>query len=404
MSKSAYCVLPWVHLATHPHGGVSLCCVSDHSNNKNMAREYKNGEDRFLRLGRDSIASLLNSDYFREVRQQMLSGQIPAACRGCFRQEEAGVISKRVSERRHYPLSEAKARELTSPDGAIEPDLRFVELRLGNNCNLKCRTCNPASSTKWRADYEALEKELPFVRDYRGMDGFDWAEEPAFWDELEKLTPNLQALYINGGEPMLYRRHFDYLRKLVDTGRAGGIMLSYSTNMTGVPDEVFEIWRQFKEVKIKASVDDLRERNRYIRYPTDWAAVERTLGKLRDGGVSVHILQTVSAMNVFYLDEFEKWASARGFGVAHNFVFDPDYLAVDALPLKVRRLIIAKIAPAIGLERAQAINGLFGRSDDTEKWDRFLKYTKALDRVRGESFESVFPELCALLRQHGFAT
>ena len=24
-----FCPLPWIHLGTHPHGGVTPCCISD---------------------------------------------------------------------------------------------------------------------------------------------------------------------------------------------------------------------------------------------------------------------------------------------------------------------------------------------------------------------------------------
>ena len=36
-----YCPLPWQHLATHPHGGITTCCISDHTDGLNRARNFK---------------------------------------------------------------------------------------------------------------------------------------------------------------------------------------------------------------------------------------------------------------------------------------------------------------------------------------------------------------------------
>ena len=92
-------------------------------------------------------------------------------------------------------------------------DLRFVELRLGNLCNVRCRTCNPASSSQWRNDYRKIEATLDFVTKYGNIDKdeYKWPEEDAFWDDLFESAPNLELVYINGGEPTLIKKHWEYL-------------------------------------------------------------------------------------------------------------------------------------------------------------------------------------------------
>jgi hypothetical protein len=394
-------VLPWNHLATHPHGTASLCCVSDHAEAKDMAWEGRT----LLDLHDCSIDRLLNSETFRTARLQMLRGEEPPVCRGCFESERAGVESKRQREAVTYDLTEEQARQLTAADGSIAPDLRYIELRLGNICNLKCRTCNPASSSKWHGDYAALERKLPFLTAYDTARDFSWPESEAFWSRLLDLSPKVSVLYLNGGEPMIIRRHWDYLKRLVELGRAGEVTLEYSTNMTGIPDEAFTIWRHFRKVLIKASIDDLGERNRYIRHPTDWSAVVRTLDQVREqGGVELMVLQTVSAMNLYYLDEFLAWANGRGLHVAHNFVTDPPYLAPQAIPLALRRAILDKVCAGLPEFYGGPLKSLYGDGDHPELWERWLAFTRGLDALRGESFAETFPELCAQLRGAGLWT
>ena len=95
MSKT-FCALPFVHLATHPHGGVTLCCVSDFTNAMNSSKNYDGKLVQYLNLNENSINEVLNSDYFKEVRQQMLLGKKPEACMRCYNEESAGLQSKRI--------------------------------------------------------------------------------------------------------------------------------------------------------------------------------------------------------------------------------------------------------------------------------------------------------------------
>ena len=152
-----YCPLPWQHLATHPHGGVTTCCISDHTDGLNRARNFKGEYDEFLSLNNQTIEQHMNSDYYKEVRKQMLNNEMPKACMRCYNEEDNGIRSKRDHEKSVFPQNSANwASGITREDGSIDMDLRFVELRLGNVCNVRCRTCNPASSSKWLDDYRAV--------------------------------------------------------------------------------------------------------------------------------------------------------------------------------------------------------------------------------------------------------
>lgn len=396
----SFCVLPWNHLATHPHGTASLCCVSDHEAARDMAWNAR----ELLDLHLHSIDELLNSESFRKVRLQMLRGEEPPVCHGCFDGERAGLESKRQRETALYGLTIDQARAATSPDGAIAPDLQYIELRLGNICNLKCRTCNPASSSKWHGDYAALERKLGFLTAYDTAADFSWPESEAFWNRLLEVSPRLSVLYLNGGEPMLIRRHWDFLRRLVELDRARDVTIEYSTNMTGIPAEAFALWRHFRKVVIKASIDDLAERNHYIRHPTEWALVERTLEQLRAaGGVELFVLQTVSAMNFYYLDEFYSWADERQLQVAHNLVTDPSYLGPLALPLSVRRRALDKLRAGLPESYWRPLISLYQDGDHPQLWQHFVEFTRALDPLRDESFSATFPALCETLRADGYS-
>ena len=81
--------------------------------------------------------AIQNSGSFSRVRREMLDGKKPPQCTRCFDLEKVGIKSKRQYESDRLNFDETKAIEITNADGTInEVSYEFVELRLGNHCNL----------------------------------------------------------------------------------------------------------------------------------------------------------------------------------------------------------------------------------------------------------------------------
>lgn len=408
MSKT-FCPLPWIHLGTHPHGGVTPCCISDHTLGRNRARNFyydtpdpnivsEDGnmstyvarvrKQKMLTLNENTIEEHMNSDYFKEVRLQMLNNIEPAACKRCYEEERNELTSKRQHEAKQYPtITSDWARTVTEDDGTIPMDLHFVELRLGNLCNVRCRTCNPASSSRWVSDYKKIVDSLDFINDgYSWLDhkrDFLWPDNDEFYEDLFECAPNMKVLYINGGEPTLIQAHWDYLQKLIESDRAKDIILWYNINMTNLPDYAIDIWKEFKEARINPSIDDLGHRNNFIRYPTDWITVEENLDKLlAEPKLNVRITQTVSAYNFIHCNTFHDWAPCP---VDINFVYDPSYLSPWVLPSEIRK------DPHVYMwELVQ-----YTKEDkhDALGWEHFCRYNDELDKIRKQDWRNVFPEL-----------
>jgi len=406
MSKT-FCPLPWIHLGTHPHGGVTPCCISDMTAGKNRARNYTDHGDEFYNLNDHTIDKHMNSDYFKEIRLEMLNDVEPKACTRCYQEERKGIKSKRIHESEVYSYYDSSyASRLTGEDGSIPMDLRFVELRLGNVCNIRCRTCNPASSSRWVKDYKEIVDSLDFVNDgYAWLDhkhDFQWPEDENFYEDLFNCAPNMEVLYINGGEPTLIKAHWKYLRKLVESGRSKNIILWYNINMTNLPNEAIPLWKEFKEARICPSIDDLGDRNTYIRYPTNWEDVETNLRAVMHPQLTTRITQTVSAYSYAYLDEFLEWAPVP---VDMNFVYDPDYLSPAVIPPVVRYEIHEKYRKTMGNNHhLGTLLSMYDNDDwDETKWEHFCRYNDELDKIRKhkEGWREVFPELIELLEKHG---
>ena len=75
---------------------------------------------------------------------------------------------------------------------------------------------------------------------------FKWPERKEFWENL-KQYPNVEEIYINGGEPTLIKQHWKFLEDLIREDKAKNISLWYSVNMTRMPDKI-EMWNVFNQV------------------------------------------------------------------------------------------------------------------------------------------------------------
>lgn len=387
---SKVCVLPFTHLATHPDGHTSFCCISEH---KNCASHAKRG-GKAISLNDLSIREMINSDTYKEVRLEMLDGKEPSACRRCYDEERAGIKSKRQEENGRYLESSMPVIENLREDGTIlDMDFQFVELRLGNICNLKCRTCNPVSSSKWKKDYSILQKELDFVTDYSGVDDGVWFEKDSFWGELLHNGKNLKRIYVNGGEPTLVEKHFAFLYNLIERGMASEIDLWYNINVTNLPTNLLTMWRSFKSISVTASIDDLRGRNDYIRSGSEWDVTLLNLSILRSTDwIDLSICQTLSAYNIFYVDKFYEYFGKTGDKIHHNWCYDPEFLSPWHLPDDVKQDIISRCQnmPEYMLNN---ITQTLSKPRDENKFKQFISYNRKLDLLRNTKFSDVFPEL-----------
>jgi organic radical activating enzyme len=414
-----FCPLPWMHLASHPAGYVTLCCESDHTGLRNASYDKtdlscEDGQPSFYNLKYHKLDEVMNSESFREVRLQILDRKIPTQCSGCFEKEAKGLESKRTREMRNFPhFTEKHARSITTNNGTITFQPEFVELRLGNLCNARCVTCNPLSSSQWRQDYLSLSEKFDFLRDrYQLLDndrfvtwptGFadsnvfemDWPKSDIFWDDLFAYSTNLRVIYINGGEPTLIKKHWEFLENLVLHNIAQNVELHYSINATNLPDFAHDIWAKFKKVRVSCSVDAVGERNTYIRFPSVWSVVADNVAKLiSKRTVEVSVTQTISVFNYDTLDVFYDQLTTSGVHVHYNFVNDPAYYSPNIIPQEYRHFLHARYKETLpGYLYNQLVTIYNDTECDIENLKKFKDITIELDKLRGTDFAKTFPEL-----------
>ena len=342
-------------------------------------------------LDNDSLSDIMNSDKFIEVRQAMIDGKRPVECEGCWQDEDKGIKSKREYENERWahiiPLLEKTAR-------LQNIDLRYVELRLGNICNNACLTCNSYSSSKWYPDEKKISKVLPWF-ELRPLENFKWFEKEEFYYDLAEKSQSVEEIYINGGEPTLIKAHFEYLKHLIILGVADKVHLVYSLNMMDIPNNLIELWKDFKQVTVNASIDDLGERNYYIRYPTKWEETIASIDKLTElPNVQWHVTQTVSIFNIYTLNEFGEWLqNTYNKTPHHNYVLYPDYLSLASLPDSVKDELKTHYINKLPEHQRNDLFAKLNVDHDPALLVKARDFIIAVDNARNLCYNDYIPEL-----------
>jgi radical SAM protein with 4Fe4S-binding SPASM domain len=379
-----FCILPWTALEVQPNGTVKPCCMYKDTLKKENGQEYK--------IQKDQFNDIWNSDELATIRKRFLSGTQPRGCHRCWMEELSGKNSKRIRDSRKY-------KHLITEEIIFgKPAPRYLDLKLGNICNLKCRICSPQYSSKWISEqrkYDIIDKNIKYY------ERLDWAEKSEiFWNNIESLIPILEHLDFTGGEPFMIKEHFDLLHKIIKQGYAHKITLHYNTNGTQLPlDALDNIFPHFKSVDVHFSVDGIGKHFEYQRHPAKWDQLLKNLNMWKtyeSNKLDLSICHTVNVFNVLYLPEFIEWTENFDIKIYLNTLHEPLHYNISALPSFLKDVVKDKLLDYIERDFDQIIQ-FMENSDNSYQLKEFKRQIYRMDLVRVESFDKTFPELSELM-------
>ena len=210
----------------------------------------------------------------------------------------------------------------------------------------------------------------------------------------------------------MMQEHWDLLDELIKQGRTD-VKLVYNTNFSETVfkgRDVFEIWKEFDEVSVGASLDASYARGELMRKGTKWnqtvANRERMLEVCPD--VDFYISSTLSIMNSYHIPDFHKeWIELgllKPMDWNINILQSPEYYRIDVLPEVMKQEVLKIYNDHISYledkdEFKRAINGFKSAmnfmtgTDNSSLISELLKNLDKLDKLRKENFFDIFPEL-----------
>ena len=369
-----FCHAPWTNVDISPQGNILPCC------------KYQiQPQDPVFNIQTHALKQYARSAFLHQIQQDFLNDSWPKGCVRCRVEEQNNIPSKRQLDHRRW--SEHYAKYDLNSDQWLTASIAF-----GNTCNLKCITCGSHSSSRWQEEYQEIYgQDFGHVKFYRDD----------FVDDFVSQAPGILHLDIPGGEPFLsgVREQKKLLQHYINSRQAQGISIHYTTNATVFPDaEWWELWSHFREIDMQLSIDGIGARYEYIRYPASWHDTERTVHRYIQQeklipNLRLSVSHTVSAYNIFYLDEFFTWCKQTGLPTPWlGRVHRPTHMTPAVWPAIVREHIAKHLSSSEHSDVntwAQVVD----RSDDSDQFDEFCRRLQQHDQHRGLDFANTFPEM-----------
>lgn len=143
MVNDTFCILPWIHMYFHPTNGTSLICCAPHC--------YVTRNGTPISLYKYALEEIYNSDYLRDLRKKMISGEKIPFCNFCYEREKIFGSSMRSNANKYWfkffniDIAFLEKHAHATNFAAFKP-FTFLRLDLGIECNLKCRICTSERS------------------------------------------------------------------------------------------------------------------------------------------------------------------------------------------------------------------------------------------------------------------
>ena len=384
------CVNPWINVEMATDGTLRPCCI------------YKDSQVNLPSIKNSSISVGLADDFFKQIRQQMLKGELVPGCNKCWDEESVGKISKRQHDNYVYrdSLFEIDWNQCETTQ------LMALDLKLKNLCNLSCRICNPATSSKW---YDEVSKNPEAYNDVDlKIVKLDWRTDKfdeQVWADFAGTIHNIKYITFAGGEPLLDKAHILLLQYFIDNGISKDINLHYNSNGTIYAEHLIPIWNEFKSVEISFSIDNVGEKFEFERYGAEWERVVDCLGKyqqLDPAQYKFNIYSTVSILNILDIYKLYKFSKSMNLPIVFSILDHPYELSILILS-KDQKKYVNNIFTSINdddfCKLIQPILTYTNTSHVTKTLEDLVNFLQRTDRVRGQDFTKVYPELFELLNR-----
>ena len=381
--KSNICPAPWYHMSTDTNGSIRPCC--------RYAQPHQQDQYKMPFMKDGNINQIWNGEKFKKLRQAFIDNKKPKECEICWKEEENNIRSYRQNLTDWFPY----CFDNVNFDKNVAPPPTSFDFKVTNLCNMKCRICGPTASSLFLEEakqYTNIEYDPQYLQSNK-------ITQTSNREVFLNWLPHIRRIEITGGEPLVSPENKEMIELMVEKKEAHHIDLQITTNGKIFNKKFNENFKLFERVILCLSIDDIKERFEYQRYPSNWKKVKQNIDNFfeldKDDNIEVFIYCTVSNHNVFYLDEYCQYFSylndnKYNFGLLHH----NDYWSIQNLHPYAKQLLIDKL---YDINKLQSVVDFLRGKSDNDLTHRFLHECKRFDRLRNQNFKITFPEWYEIL-------
>lgn len=228
MKKEVFCSKPFSGLFLSPNGDVKFCCALN---------------EKLGNINEDSIENIINSDLSNDIRNSILNDKWHSSCGYCKKAEERGGSSERTGT-----LSSIDEFENINTF-----QLKEVDLRWSNTCNLSCNYCNSLFSSKWA---QILNEKVNKNKEH--------SEQTLI--EYIKNNQSLKTIMLLGGEPLLQKQNEILLNNVGDVHV--NVLTNLSVDLSN--NKIFKKLMGLPNVQWNVSFETVKDKFEYVRHGSNW--------------------------------------------------------------------------------------------------------------------------------------
>ena len=433
-----FCDIPFTQLYMEIDGNYQPCCFGKPDGKSNILNT--------------TMKEWMTGDAMNGIRNDMLDPNVGRQgeyvkkhCTRCLDDEDRYGKSRRTACMKIHSNDASfwskvnRAVQMYEASGFFDFDERIIEVQLkvyGSECNLDCYMCTHANSTiRQKVAFEGVWNDAIFGKlDQTAKDFYKWVtrdkteilKEPdveqdkdGVWtipihtetfpitntksmvDQTMQMSKYIRSIKVIGGEPLIMKKHYELLDKLIESGDAEHIYLKYQTNMTETKagkHNIFNYIPKFRRVSMVGSIDGIGETIEYMRRRCSWDKIVDNARICETyPNVDVDFNGLVSFLSVMRFYEVIDWCLDEGKEMIDQINWamleDPMHLRVNNLPEKIKKDLLPKyegwpdIQEALRLPRNPEV-------DMQETLDYLLDADKYYEGTRWElHLFDVFPEL-----------
>ena len=349
-------------------------------------------------LDKQSIKDIWNNAEYDKMRQTFLDGYMPEECVRCADLEK-NPDTAHLSLKSRYQRLYSKYHDdiMHRVENGLPQRLRTIELRFGSVCNFTCLHCNGLASTSWRLKQKNHATELrPFY--FKPETSPVQVTDKTVVDDLTSMYEDVDYIMITGGEPLVDPINVYFLDTFPEE-HAVHIDLLYVSNLSILKykeHDLVELWKKFRRVEIRVSMDGDEQTYDYFRYGGNYIELVDNIKEIQrlKNNIVVSGVTSVNILNISRLDRIADIHAEMNMKFVVAFVQDrPDYLDIRNMPDSVKNDIACKLESHMcNPEIERAVKFMYSKSGDMEAWNKLKAYVKTIDSINNTNFSEVYPE------------
>lgn len=379
---NVYCTAPWNGVTVREDGNVLTCCQ---------------GRVILGNLNNSTIQEILKSDKVSGIRDRMFSGAPDLQnCKTCIQQDSTSGLA---ALRQHY---------LTYyPNIYKDTQLKNLDIRWNNSCNLGCVYCSPTFSSTWQTRLNI--KPVSSVKEYQD-------------DLLEFIfskVDEIEEIMVVGGEPMLMKQNHKLFKNISKDAKIS-IITNLSYDLENLPCINDLLNRPTNNTIWSVSLENTGQQFEYVRNGASWNQVEKNLKFLNQHWPNtssiIMVYSMLSAFNIHHTISKLHSLDLKKFTL--QSYFGPNAINVFCMPIELQKVAHNALIQARELHASKihpddrdlyTINNIDlllntlnsnNHPTDTVTKQEFFNQIKKYDQWNETQFCDLWPDVVDLVNKH----